>query len=440
MQRIAIIGGGISGLTAAYELEKARKNGREIDWQLYEASDRLGGVIQTLRQDGFVLEGGPDGWVTEKVAARELAVELGLENELLASCDETRKTYVLMNGELQAIPDRMRMMVPESLETLEKSPLFSASACAAYAAEPARAAELKAAAPQADESVAAFVLRHFGEEVLEKIAAPLLGGVFGGDVYKLSVQAVMPQFVAMEREHGSLITALQSRTKPVRSSSIFTSLRGGMQTLTDALAARLPPDRIHLKTKVEKLPEDADAVFVATSLEATRGFLAELEEFLPVRASSAVLAALAWKNANFNIPKGFGFLVPSGNLLAGTFVDQKFPERAPAGGKILRAFFGGEAALWLMGSSDAEVAQEAQHELNQILGPLPVPDIIHVTRWPNSLPQYEVGHRERVKRLHAMLEKTPGIHLLGNMLDGVGIPDLVRQARFATMKMLEHAR
>ena len=179
MKRIAIVGGGISGLAAAYELEKARKSGAAIDWQLYEASDRFGGIVETVRQDGFVLEQGPDAWVTEKPWARELAIELGLEAELIFSNDATRKTYILIDGRLQPIPDRMRMMVPEDLATLEDSPLFSDSARKAYAAELTRADELRASALAEDESVAAFVQRHFGEEVLAKIAAPLLSGVFG---------------------------------------------------------------------------------------------------------------------------------------------------------------------------------------------------------------------------------------------------------------------
>ena len=198
MRRIAILGGGISGLTAAYELEKARKSGAAIDWHLYESTDRLGGIVETIRQDGFVLEQGPDAWVSEKPWARELAIELGLESELIFSNDATRKTYILIDGELQPIPDRMRMMVPEDLAALENSSLFSDSARKSYADELTRAEELRASAPTEDESIAAFVQRHFGEEVLNKIAAPLLSGVFGGDVRKLSVRAVMPAFVAME--------------------------------------------------------------------------------------------------------------------------------------------------------------------------------------------------------------------------------------------------
>jgi len=485
MKRIAIIGGGISGLTAAYELELARKRGADIDWHLYEASDRLGGIIETTRhstpEGEFILEGGPDGWVTEKPWARELAIELGLESELIYSNDATRKTYILktsgtgetLAGKLQPIPDRMRMMVPEDLAALDNSPLFSESAKQAYANELTRAEELKAQAPTQDESVANFVQRHFGDEVLNTLAAPLLSGVFGGDVHKLSVRAVMPQFVAMEREHGSLIAALQTRTLQGTQTPqpIFTSLRNGIASLVDALIARLPQDRITkeiepwpledggwrvlagkpdrtflffttYRTRSERsISEGFDHVIVATPLDVTRSFTGptgiKLATYLPVEASSAILVALAWTKdlaSTFTIPSGFGFLVPQGSsgeqqVLACTFVDQKFPDRAPYGARVMRAFFGGESAESLSSQTDEEIAKTALTQLRKILGPIPEPLFHTVRRWPRSLPQYEVGHLDRIAELERLIEQVPGLHLLGNSFRGVGIPDLIRDAR-----------
>jgi oxygen-dependent protoporphyrinogen oxidase len=468
MKRIAILGGGISGLTAAYELEKARKRGADIDWHLYESSNRLGGIVQTTRQDGFVLEGGPDGWVSEKPWARELAVALGLESELVVSNDATRKTYILIDRVLQAIPDHMRMMVPEDLSALDQSPLFSEEAKRAYAVELTRAEELKEQAPSQDESVASFVLRHFGEEVLTKIAGPLLSGVFGGDVQKLSVRAVMPAFVAMEREYGSLIAALQNKAKSRGSKTvqpIFTTLRGGVATLIDVLIAKLPEERVHLnraalslkregkqwclrvatpmdKGRVGKSKRHFHHVLLATPVDATRDLLAPLSAdaaaLLPSEASSAILAAFAWSAEaakRFAIPEGFGFLVPRGtsanSLLAATFVDQKFSHRAPEGARVVRAFFGGDSADALAGASDEDVAHAALEQLAKILGQLPAPDVTTVARWPRSLPQYEVGHLERIEKLENHVSTMGGLILLGNGLRGVGLPDLVRAARDA---------
>jgi oxygen-dependent protoporphyrinogen oxidase len=463
MKRIAIIGGGISGLSAAYELELARKRGADIDWHLYEASDRLGGIIETTRhstpEGEYILEGGPDGWVSEKPWARELAIELGLESELIYSNDATRKTYILIDGQLQPIPDRMRMMVPEDLSALDHSPLFSDWAKKAYANELTRAEELKANAPTQDESVASFVRRHFGDEVLNTLAAPLLSGVFGGDVHKLSVRAVMPQFVAMEREHGSLIAGLRSGKASSAPRPIFTSLRRGLGSLIDFLVSILPQDRVHISTPVEDIGDENrwhvvvdeqgrlvadrfDHVALATSLDATSDLLRldgdhRLKRFLPTDASSAILVAFVWMEdvaRAFAVPSGFGFLVPQApasdqQLLACTFVDQKFPLRAPDGARVMRAFFGGESAERLSSQSDEMIAELALTQLRSILGPIPEPSFHTVRRWPRSLPQYEVGHLDRIAELEHLVEQVPGLHLLGNSYRGVGIPDLIRDAR-----------
>jgi oxygen-dependent protoporphyrinogen oxidase len=467
MKRIAILGGGIAGLAAAYELELARQRGAEIDWQLYEASDRLGGIVETTQVDGYTLEGGPDGWVSEKPWARELAVELGLQQELISSNDATRKTYIAIDGKLQPMPDRMRMMVPEDLVTLEDSSLFSTEARAAYAAELVRADELKTAAPEHDESVASFVLRHFGQEVLDKIGAPLLSGVFGGDVAKLSVRAVMPAFVAIEREHGSLILALQRR-KAERGARpqqpIFTSLRNGVGSLTAALIARLPAERLHLKQPALSLKRQGKRwllrttafategrtakkhlhhVLLATPVDVTRSLLqplsAEAAALVPTDASSAVLATFCWPAevaAKFTVPQGFGFLVPQtdgaeNQLLASTFVDQKFPHRTPAGARVIRAFFGGSSADTLAPQPDEAIVAAAFAQLTKLLGPLPEAALTTVRRWPRSLPQYEVGHIERMAALDDHIAALGGLTLLGNGYRGVGLPDLIHASRTA---------
>jgi oxygen-dependent protoporphyrinogen oxidase len=497
MTRIAILGGGISGLAAAYELELARKRGADIDWHLYESTNRLGGIVETTQIDGYTLEGGPDGWVSDKPWARDLAIELGLERDLIASNDATRKTYIAIDHKLLAMPDRMRMMVPQDLDALAnlaQSPLFSAEAIAAYTAEPTRAAELKASAPDQDESVAAFVLRHFGPEVLTKIGAPLLSGVFGGDVETLSVRSVMAPFVAMEREHGSLILGLQARAKSRGSKpaqSIFTSLRNGLGSLTAALIARLPPERLHCNNPAFSLKREGKLwcvryhtpsergipgkakkhfkhVIVATSVDAARALLTPLDPtasaLLPTDASSAVLAAFCWAAetaATFTVPTGFGFLVPnprqnsvistgaqrSGEtrsstgdepqLLATTFVDQKFPHRAPTNTRILRAFFGTGSAEHFANTPDAAVAAAALTQLRNLLGPLPDPDpaLTTVRRWPRSLPQYAVGHLDRMAELDTRIATLGNLTLLGNAYRGVGLPDLIHNARESVRKL-----
>jgi oxygen-dependent protoporphyrinogen oxidase len=452
MKRVAIVGGGIAGVTAAYELARLSRDGAAVQAVLFEASKRLGGIVETVREGEFVMECGPDAWVTEKPWARELAEELDLGDEVMSSNDAARKTYVLLDKELRAMPDGMRMMVPTDLDALDASDLFSTEAKLAYRNEMERASELKAGVPEQDESVAEFVRRHFGDEVLEKIGAPLLSGVFGGDVAKLSVRAVMAPFVAMEREHGSLITALQARASS-KMSPIFTTLRSGLGTLLDRMIARIPAEWIRLDDAVRFLSygdegwligtskevERFDAVMLAAPVDVAGSLLKPVDEraaeLMKMDASSAVVVGFGFPDATkFPVPQGFGFLVPPGSdnlLLACTFVDQKFESRVPQGGRLVRAFFGGKAAERLMRCGNDEAAVVARLELARILGPLPEPQVTVVRRWLRSLPQYEVGHLERVAELEERVAGCDGLYLLGNGYRGVGLPDLVRDARAA---------
>ncbi len=468
--RVAIVGGGISGLSAAWELAR-----QGIEVALFEASARLGGIIETVRREGFTVECGPDSWVAEKPWARQLAVELGLEEQILHSNDQWRRTYLLQGAgsapQLVPIPDGMRMMVPARWGPLLESPLLSWQARLAYLREPKRAAELKAGAPEQDEAVAAFIRRHFGDEVTRTLAAPLLAAVLGGDIESLSARAVLPGFVAMEREEGSLILALRKKQPPgnSRGGSIFATLAGGLETLVERLASGLPPGSIHLRHEVlgiePERPDPAagrppgwrvatvggarpfDALVLATPSDATARLLRPLGEqgarmaaLLPGDSTSAVVAAFAFapaQAARLRIPRGFGFVVPPSfaaegaerPLLACTFIDRKFPHRAPDGGAILRAFFGGAAGEAILGEPDEAIADRARRQLSRILGPLPEPAFTLVRRWPRSLPQYAVGHLERISELKQMAAEQGALHLTGNAYGGVGLPDLIRDGR-----------
>jgi oxygen-dependent protoporphyrinogen oxidase len=443
---IAIVGGGISGLATAYQLAHDG-----VPFVLFEASGRLGGIVETIRRQGFVMECGPDSWVTEKPGARELAIELDLEDQIIPSNDQWRRTYVQQGKQLLPIPDGMRMMIPVKWGPMLESPLFSWQARLAYLREPKRAQELKNAAPAHDESVADFVRRHFGEEVAGTLAGPLLSAVFGGDIARLSVRAVMPTFVRMEAEDGSLISALQRRAQQPQQ-AIFTSLAGGLETLVDAMLSRLPAGSVRLYDPVQRVEADDggwrltttkqvarfDAVVLATPSHVTRTWLPPaMADLLPQDASSAVLVALAFapeQAARLRIPRGFGFVVPSGQgenhpLLACTFVDQKFSGRVPSGGVLLRAFFGGQSGAALLDEPDDKLIELARLQLGRVLGPLPQAVETVVRRWPQSLPQYTVGHLERMKRLDEMRSAFSGLHLVGNAYHGVGLPDLISQGR-----------
>lgn len=451
MKRVAIVGGGVAGLAAAYELRRLARGGAAVQGVLFEASTRLGGIVETVREGGFVIECGPDAWVTEKPWTRELAEELGLGDEVMPSNDSMRKTYVLIDKKLRAMPNGMRMMVPTDLDALDGSEIFSLEAKQAYHHEIDRAEELRANAPDEDESVAEFVRRHFGDEVLNKIGVPLLSGVFGGDVTKLSVRAVMAPFVEMERESGSLIVALQTRS--AKSTSVFTTLRSGMGTLVDRMIAAIPEDWVRMGAEVRFVSfgdegwlvgtnrgvERFDALMMAAPVDIARALLKPVDEraaeLMEMNSSSAVVVGFGISDAKkFPVPPGFGFLVPPGSdslLLACTFVDQKFDDRVPQGGRLVRAFFGGKAADRLMRCGNDETAVVARMELARILGPMPEPQMTVVRRWPCSLPQYAVGHLERMAELAERVRKLDGLWLLGNGYRGVGLPDLIRDARAA---------
>jgi protoporphyrinogen/coproporphyrinogen III oxidase len=473
MKRVAIVGGGLSGVAAAYQL--ARDGAAECT--LFESSARLGGIVETERvatADGdFVIECGPDSWITEKPWARELAIELGLESEIIPSNDQRRRTYLFEDRRLIPIPDGMRLMVPSKWAPIMESPLFSWQARLAYLREARRAEELKQSAlpPGDDESIASFVRRHFGNEVAETLAAPLLAGVFGGSIDTLSVRAVMPAFVAMEQKHGSLIAALQNRgTAKEQAAAIFTSLRSGLETLIERMAATLPGNTVRLDHQVTSLARRGDhwqleaagskllfdEIILATPAHVTRQLLRpthpDFDTLLAMDASSAIVVALAFtaeQAKKLRLPRGFGYLAlqkprrtppapgSDPDLLACTFVDQKFPYRAPEGAVLLRGFFGGDAAPALLGESDARLISLAHRQIARALGPLPDPAISLVRRWPLSLPQYAVGHLTRMEQLAALTASLPGLHLIGNAYHGVGLPDMIRLGREAARRIAQ---
>ena len=475
MKRIAIVGGGIAGLSAAFYLEQARRGGAAISYHLFEAGPRLGGILHTQRIGKFVVEAGADSFLTEKPWARELCCELGLESELIGSNDSARQTYVLISGNLVPLPKGLQFIVPATAAAMT-SEFFSAQA----QQQIAREVEVTPRARDTDESVAAFVERHFGRELLERVADPMLAGIYGGEAERLSARAVLPRLVAMERSTGSLIRGLQapiesapieSPAPRVRSSepdsprpgAIFTSLRTGMQRIVDALVHQLEPDCIHLNCAMQNVsrqnggwflagePEPFDDLILAVPawaagqlLRATHSELARA--LAKINYTSSMTVALGFEAAtlrrvrarNTQLPAGFGFLVPRGegrSLLACTFVHHKFPHRVPEDGQLVRLFFGGarhEAALTL---SDDEAVALARHELESITGFNAAPTFHRVWRWPRAMPQYDVGHLELIEEIETLQAKLPGLALIGNAYHGLGVPDCIRSGREAAERL-----
>jgi len=475
--RTAIIGGGIAGLAAAYELEKARTGGAEVEYTLFESRKQLGGSLATEIVNGAVLERGPDSFLTEKPAAIELCRELGLEADLVPSNDAERKTYILVNNRMVALPDGLMFLVPTKLIPTALTRLFSLTTKIRMGLEllhPPRPSE-------EDESVAALVERHFGREAVDRLADPLLSGIYGGDATQLSARTVLPRLVEMEQEFGSLTRGMLAGHKKMREKAkeaarkriaahlngqpkppvrtIFTTLRGGLQQLVDALQARLIPASLRLGTPVSGLKKVAegwqveasgareiyDSVIVCSPAWAAGVLLGNVDEALAedlaaIPYSSSITINLLYDEAKLGqLPDGFGFLVPASEgraMLACTFVHRKFLGRTPPGKAVLRAFLGGMKNEALLTDSDEALVAIVRREFEEILGITAEPEHTQVSRWRRAMAQYAVGHQARAKRVAEHVAALPGLKLAGNAYDGIGIPDCIRLGRKAAAELL----
>ncbi|HXX01176.1 MAG TPA: protoporphyrinogen oxidase [Candidatus Acidoferrales bacterium] len=456
MTRVAIIGGGISGLAAAYELEERRRGGAQVEYVLYESSTNLGGVLRTEHIDGCVVEAGPDSFVTEKPWAADLCRALGIGDQLIGSNDADRKTYILVRGRLIEMPDGLMFMVPTKILPTGFSPLFSWKTKLRMTQElfhPPRAVDH-------DESVAEFVERHYGAEMVDRLADPLLSGVYGGEAANLSVRAVLPRFAEMERNYGSLGRAMLAARKKMPAGSggaappLFTSLKNGMQSLAAAVASRLTASSIVTGVIVQALQREAgawvvsagmqsdqfDAVIIAlpalAAAQVLRLATAELAgELAAIQYTSSITVGLGYdREVRQALPPGFGFLVPRSEgrrLLAATFVHNKFPHRAPEDRALLRCFLGGAIAENLWGLSNDGIIAIVREELQQILGVKAEPLFARVYKWKSAMAQYGVGHLERLERIERLRRQLPGLALAGNGYRGIGVPDCVRSGREA---------
>jgi oxygen-dependent protoporphyrinogen oxidase len=466
--RIAIIGGGISGLSAAYYLERQREAGAPVEYTLFEAADRLGGVMFSDKVGDCVVEGGPDSFLSEKPWASQLCAELGIAGDLIGSNDEQRVTYIVVKGRLVPMPDGLMFMVPTKLIPTALTPLFSWSTKLRMAGEllhPPRPVHK-------DETVAQMVERHFGAEVVDRLADPLLSGVYGGDAASLSVRAVLPRFVEMEENYGSLCRAMLAARKKMaemqksrgyKPKPLFCSLKGGMQQMIDAVVARLDARCLRTGTAIGQLSrkqsgwelitsagaERFDAVIFATPARIASKMLADTDAQLAddlgrVEYSSSITVTMGYKREELRrCPPGFGFLVPRSEgtrMLATTFVHTKFPFRAPEDKALVRCFLGGAKDQGVLKLSDEEILGIVRRELKQIAGLDAEPWFARVYRWDRAMAQYTPGHLERIERIGETLKQMRTLSIAGNFYKGIGVPDCVRTGKEAAEHMAALAR
>ena len=466
MKKIAIIGGGISGLSAAYFLQE---NIPDTEISLFEEKPRLGGVIETQTRHGFLLEAGPDCFLSKKPAARDLCKQIGLSNELIPTREGFRRSFIYLKGKLQQVPAGFYLMAPGKISTLMALPHLSVlgklrAACDLLAGPGRGLAPL-----EADESVASFIRRRFGREVFERIGQPMIGGIYGGDPEKLSLRATLPQFLEMEQKYGSVIRGLRREQNEAHETasgprySLFLSMKEGMEQMIRGLRQELTRVKFFTACGIKSvwhqsgawhlLAEDgrafkADALLIAlpacAAAKLIRGFAAKLSETLDsIPYESVATVNLVYKKKD--IPetfKGLGFVAPKiekTRLSACTYSSLKFEGRVPEDHALLRAFVGGALYRGEFLLDDQAMEEMVRGELKKILGLDSRPLVVSIRRYPNAMPQYEVGHLEKVAAIRRQLQDTPGLFLTGNAYDGIGIPDCIEQAENQAKKILAYA-
>jgi oxygen-dependent protoporphyrinogen oxidase len=466
MKRIAIIGAGITGLAAAHHLgELAAARELPVEVTILERGKRAGGPLKTIRRDGFTIETGADSFLTEKPAAADLARRLGLENDLIPTREQFRRTYVVHDGKLVEIPEGFSLLAPTRLEPVVKSALFSEEGKRRIAMEPS----VPPRADTADESLAAFVTRRLGREVLDRVAQPLAGGIYTADPERLSMTATMPRFVEMEKRYGSLIRGLQEaeKARTIKTAgtsgarwSLFLSMRNGMGSLVDVLAARVSKS-VRFGADVAEVsrrdggwaialasggPISADAIICAAPAFAAARLLKATDAALAstlgkISYASAATVNLTFREGDFpKAPDAFGFVVPiieHRKIIAGSFSSLKFEGRAPAGAILARAFVGGVLQNEMNSLPDDAIIAAVRDEFRALLGVTAAPGIVEVQRWPDSMPQYEVGHLDRVAEIERAAAHLPRFVLAGAAYRGVGIPDCIRSGEEAARIILD---
>ncbi|MCT2535586.1 protoporphyrinogen oxidase [Aquibacillus koreensis] len=465
MKQIAIIGGGITGLTAAYYLqEQIKEQQLPYEIKLIEASDQLGGKIKTVQKNGYTIERGPDSFLIRKASAAKLAKEVGLADALVKN--GSGGSYILVNDKLHKMPSGSFMGIPTEVRPFLFSSLFSWKGKFRAAFD----FILPKGEPVSDQSLGLFFRRRFGDELVENLVEPLLSGIYAGDIDDLSLMATFPNFYQLEQKHRSLVKGLnvmmpkKKQAKGVKKPSMFYSLKGGLQALVEAIEVRLNSDavmkgvsvdqiermdgRYHLSLDDESVYE-ADAVVIASPYFAAQNMLRQytfMDAFNDMRATSVANVVLAFDQAAIKQDiDGTGFVVSrnsSYRITACTWTHKKWPETAaPEGKALLRCYLGKPGDEDVVNLSDEELEEIVLNDLNKTMHITDKPEFSVITRWKNAMPQYSVGHKERIHSvMEQMKEHTPGVFLAGGSYQGIGIPDCIDQGEAAVTKVLEYLK
>jgi oxygen-dependent protoporphyrinogen oxidase len=460
-KKIAVIGGGITGLSAAHRLtELQNEKNLDIEVILIEKSNKLGGAVTTIKKDGFLIELGPDMFFTKRPWALNLSKRLGLESELIKTNESKRGTYVLWKKKLVPVPEGFLMLAPSKMIPFLITPLFSWSGKLRMLAD-----LFISKKTVSDESLASFVRRRFGNEALERVAQPMIGGIYTADPEKLSLKATVPQFIEMEEKYGSVIKGMLHNRKENKGESgarysQFLSFKNGMQTLVDAIEEILPEGSISLNEEVKQISRNtegweiqsekrnihADGLIVTTPsyhaaslIEGIDPLLAAELSSIEYASSAVIIFAYKTEKISHNL-NGFGFVVPNvekSDLIACSFSSIKFGGRAPKGCILIRAFVGGALNPNILKLDDAEIICRVEKELSDILGIKGEPEFNLIERYHKAMPQYHLGHIEKVESVFGKLKKYKALEIAGNAYNGVGIPECVRSGEQAAEAILK---
>lgn len=459
-QKVIIIGGGIAGLAAAWYLQQD-----DVQYTLLESNDRFGGLIYTKYEQDCAVEFGPDAFITRKPWARDLVREIGLDDELIAVNDTPERIYVLADGKLALLPAGLRLLVPTDIGAFLASPLMSLPGKLRALMDmfvPPREED-------SDESLADFIIRRMGQEALDKIADPLLAGVYNADMHEQSILATFPQYRALEKEHGSLIRGMLAREEAAQARTTDTetpaapalvSFKGGMSQFINTLASKLTGD-VRLNCPVERIEPhktgyraimqdglivEGDSIIVATPSNIAAKLLETVAPesavgLSQIRHAGIGSLSLLYDADDVELPlDAYGVVIPSSaaRMIDGMqWSSSKWVNRAPEGKALIRVFFGGPHTRYMLDKSDDELLAIVREEVRAILGITAKPQMTQLGKWENAYPQYDVGHIERIAAIESTLP--PTIALAGKAYHGVGIPDTVRTAKNAAKKLQQQA-
>lgn len=457
MMKAAIIGGGISGLSAAYYLRKQSiEKGFQLELTLFEKNNSLGGVFDTLEHEDLILEQGPDSFITTKPWALDLIKGLGLEGSLINTNEKNRRTFVYIDEKLKPLPEGFFMIAPSKLLPFLRSDFFSLSGKLRILLE-----MLIPKKNVVDESLESFITRRFGKEALIKAAEPLIGGIYTSDSKELSLRATMPQFLEMEKKDGSVIKALLKKSfggdkdKSGARYSKFYTLKEGMISLVEEIKKQANIDNLKLNTEVtEVIQFDSkwlvnkndyfDSVIISTPSYITSSAIKRLDPKLATQlseieyASSVVVNMIFDKSEFKNKPDGFGIVIPpkeNMNLIACSFYTEKFPERTSSNDLVMRCFLGGKHKPEVIKWGDEKIISNLKSELQKIFGVNNKPLRIFIRRYEKSMPQFKVGHVKKVENILKAVSNYKGLAVCGNVYYGVGIPDCIRSGKEAATKI-----